>query len=207
MKALLVVDVQNDFLPGGALAVPYGDEVIAPINTLLSLPFDVIVASQDYHPADHVSFASTHKGTCGEVIEWDGLFQTLWPDHCVQGTHGVEFASGLFVDAFDKVVRKGEDKKIDSYSAFYDNERKASTCLSDYFKERGIKKVFIAGLALDWCVKFSALDSVEEGFETTVVVDACRAVNLLEGDRENALEEMKQKGVRLCVLSDLMKGE
>lgn len=199
MTALLVIDVQNDFLPGGTLAVPFGNEVIEPINKLLKLPFDVVVACQDYHPKDHISFASSHKKIVGDVVYIDGFAQTLWPDHCVQGTKGAEFASSLHTEAFDFIVKKDDNERSDTYSAFYGKK------LSDYLRKKNVKNVVVAGLALDWCVKCSALDSVKEGFETIVVADACRAVNLHAQDGEKAIKEMEKKGVKICILSDLLK--
>ncbi|MGA8165147.1 MAG: bifunctional nicotinamidase/pyrazinamidase [Waddliaceae bacterium] len=194
MTALIVIDVQNDFLSGGALPVKKGDRVISPINRLVRLPFDTIFASKDWHPPDHKSFALTHGRKVGEHIMLKGLDQILWPVHCVRNTSGAEFADELDTSKFEKVVYKGTDKDIDSYSAFFDNGHLKSTGLADELKERDITEVYIAGLVTDYCVKYSVLDAVEQGFRTHVVVDACRAVNVEEGDSEKALDEMRAAG-------------
>ncbi len=197
MRALIVVDVQNDFLPGGALAVPRGDEVV-PIANRLMERFSLVVATQDWHPADHLSFASQHEGRRSlEQIDLDGLPQTLWPDHCLQGAAGASFASALDVFRFDHVVRKGADRRIDSYSGFYDNGRRRSTGLADWLRERQVDELFITGLATDYCVKFTALDAVREGFRTHVIADACRGIDAAEGDCRRAMEEMRDAGVEI----------
>ena len=197
MNALILVDIQNDFAPGGALAVPQGDRVAAVANRLIP-HFDLVVATQDWHPGDHASFASQHPGKqIGEVVEFDGLQQILWPDHCVAQTHGADFVAGLDVDAIDHVVRKGTDRAIDSYSGFFDNGRRRSTGLGDFLKSQGVGRVFIMGLATDYCVKFTALDAVELGFETQLIADGCRGVDLNRGDVERAMEEMRTAGVRV----------
>lgn len=165
--ALLVIDLQNDFLPGGALAVPNGDAVIPVINHLTLLPFGQQAASQDWHPHFHVSFASTH----GRKATPDH-----WPDHCVAGTHGAELAATLHQGRIGMVIRKGRDPDVDSYSAFMDNDRATRTGLDSWLKGLGISRVFITGLALDYCVRFTAIDAKALGFETIVVEDACRAV-------------------------------
>ncbi len=169
MKALIIVDVQHDFLPGGALGVPKGDEVIAVINELQA-HFDYIIATQDWHPADHGSFAANHEGKKpGEIIDLAGTQQILWPVHCVQGSQGADFADTLDKSKWQKVFRKGQDPKIDSYSGFFDNGRGHDTGLGDYLKSIGITDVFITGLAADYCVKFTALDAQSLGFETTLL--------------------------------------
>jgi nicotinamidase/pyrazinamidase len=195
MKALIVVDVQNDFLPGGALAVPEGDQVISVINGLME-QFDWIIATQDWHPAGHGSFASSHPGKQpGEVIDLNGLQQILWPDHCVQDSPGAAFSEALNTKAIIKVFKKGTDPGIDSYSGFFDNDHKKSTGLGDYLKENGIQKIYITGLATDYCVKFTALDAVQLGFDTYLVKDTTRAVNMQPGDFEKAVREMELAGV------------
>ena len=197
MEALILVDIQNDFLPGGTLAVPEGDQVI-PIVNKLQKNFDLVVATQDFHPENHKSFAANHAGKQpGDHIELQGMDQILWPVHCVQGSQGAAFADTIRMDKVEKVFPKGTDPEIDSYSGFFDNGHLKATGLGDYLKEKGVDKVVIVGLATDYCVKFTALDAVGLGFETTVVKDATRAVNLQEGDFEKALEEMKNQGVTI----------
>lgn len=196
-KALILVDLQNDFLPGGALAVPEGDRVIPIANRLMN-EFEIIVATQDWHPADHGSFAVNHPGKeVFEVTELNGLPQVLWPVHCVQGTKGAEFAPGLEVGKITKVFRKGTDPAIDSYSGFHDNGHRKSTGLGEWLKKQGVKRVTVCGLATDYCVKFTALDAVAEGFEVKLDVAASRGVNLVPGDVERAVEEMREKGVEI----------
>lgn len=196
MKALIIVDVQNDFLTGGALAVKEGDQIIPLINRLQS-KFDLIVATQDWHPKDHGSFASNHNKNPGDKIQLVGLEQILWPNHCVQGTPGADFAADLKVEKIDKVFRKGTDKDIDSYSGFFDNGHKKSTGLGDYLKEKGVIEVYVVGLATDYCVKFTALDAVSLGYKTYLIIDACKGVNLKTGDVEHAIEEMQKAGVAI----------
>jgi nicotinamidase/pyrazinamidase len=175
---LLVIDVQNDFCPGGALAVPRGDEVIGAIHRLAPL-FDHIILTQDWHPANHHSFASSHPGRRPlEVIAAEYGSQTLWPDHCVQGTAGADFAHGLHLPQAELILRKGFRPQIDSYSAFFENDRVTPTGLAGYLHERGLDRVFCAGLAYDYCVGFSALDARKAGFPSTVIQDACRAIDL-----------------------------
>jgi nicotinamidase/pyrazinamidase len=194
---LIVVDVQNDFLPGGALAVPRGDEVIAPILDLQRV-FDLTIATQDWHPAHHGSFASQHPGHVpGEVIELFGLPQVLWPDHCVQGSAGAELAAALPMAGIAKVFRKGSDPKVDSYSGFFDNGRQHDTGMGKWLRERGVDEVCICGLALDYCVKATALDAVGLGFKTLLALDGCRAVALEPGDGERAVAAMQRGGVEL----------
>jgi nicotinamidase/pyrazinamidase len=195
--ALILVDLQNDFLPGGALAVPEGDRVVPIANRLMD-DFKVIVATQDWHPSDHGSFAANHPGKeVFEVTELNGLPQVLWPLHCVQGTNGAEFAPGLEVGRITKVFRKGTDPAIDSYSGFYDNGHRKSTGLGEWLKEQGVKRVTVCGLATDYCVKFTALDAVAEGFEVTLDAAASRGVNLVPGDVDRAVEEMRARGVEI----------
>ncbi len=197
MEALILVDVQNDFLPGGALAVPEGDQVIPVINDLMSR-FELVVATRDWHPADHLSFASQHPGRkVGEIIDLDGLEQILWPDHCVQGTEGAAFAEGLNADDIHHVLYKGTDRRIDSYSGFFDNGHRKATGLADLLDDRGVKQVTIAGLATDYCVKFTVLDACRLGYETRVVRDGIRAVNLNPGDGDKAIDEMREAGAQV----------
>lgn len=175
-SALIIVDVQNDFSPSGALPVGEGHEIVPIINQLMG-HFDYVIATQDWHPAGHASFASTQQRKVGEVINLGGEEQYLWPDHCLQGTYGAEFINGLYLDGIDKIIRKGVDQAVDSYSGFFDNRRQNQTELADYLKEKKVNKVYVTGLATDFCVKFTALDSCELGFTTSVIMDACRGVN------------------------------
>lgn len=203
MRCLLLIDIQNDFVPGGALAVAEGDRIVPVVNQLQA-KFELIVATQDWHPANHGSFAANHAGKrVGELIELEGLSQILWPVHCVQHTSGAEFVEELDMSRVEKVFHKGTDPLIDSYSGFFDNGHRKATGLGDYLKAKGVTKVFLVGLATDYCVKFSALDAVALGFETYVVVDACRGVNLQPQDVEQALVEMQQKGVKLLNSSEV----
>jgi nicotinamidase/pyrazinamidase len=198
MRALVLVDIQNDFLPTGALPVPKGDEVVAAANRV-SPRFDLVVATQDWHPRDHGSFAANHPGKRpGEVIDLHGLPQVLWPAHCVEGTAGAAFAPGLDTSRVARVFRKGVDPGIDSYSGFFDNGHRRSTGLGDYLREQGVTEVFVMGLATDYCVKFTALDSVQRvGLKTTLIEDGSRGVNLRPGDADAAVEEMRAAGVRI----------
>lgn len=196
MKALILVDLQNDFCPDGALPVKEGDQIIPLINDLQK-DFELVVATQDWHPADHLSFARNHGKTPGEVITLNGLPQVLWPDHCVQGSRGAEFVPGLETARFARVFQKGADREIDSYSGFFDNGHRKATGLGDYLKVQGVSDVYIAGLATDYCVKYTALDAVQLGFTTYLIDDACRGVNRKEGDAARAVEEMRQVGVRI----------
>ena len=194
MKALIVVDVQNDFLPGGALPVPNGDEVIAVINKLQPR-FELIVATQDWHPADHGSFAANHPGKQpGDRIMLDGIEQILWPVHCVQKTRGAEFAPSLDISRLVRVFQKGTDPRIDSYSALFDNAHRRATGLGDYLKQREVTDVYLCGLALDYCVKYSALDAIQLGFNAHVIADACRGIDLTPGDVDLAIKEMTASG-------------
>ena len=198
-KALIIVDVQNDFCPGGALAVPDGHLVVPIINDLQENgDFAVVVATQDWHPKNHGSFASSHQGKSpGDIVRLGGLPQILWPDHCVQFTPGAEFVSSLNTDKIEKIFQKGTDPDIDSYSGLNDNGHKKSTGLGEFLKEKGVTDVHIAGLATDYCVKFTALDSQEYGFKTSVVVGACRGVNLIPTDVDDALRDMRLAGISL----------
>lgn len=195
-NALIVIDVQNDFCPGGALAVTHGDEIISPINQLIDAHNHVIL-TQDWHPPRHSSFASTYaKQTPFSSIDLSYGAQTLWPDHCVQGSRGAEFHAKLAWTKAELVIRKGFRHEIDSYSAFYENDRKTPTGLAGYLRERGLTHLTLVGLATDYCVAYSALDARRLGFETNVRLDACRAINL-NGSLEAALDEMRELGVTL----------
>ncbi len=197
MNALILTDIQIDFLPGGALAVPKGDEVI-PVANRLQQKFPIVVATQDWHPANHGSFASNHPGKKPfEQILLNGMSQTLWPVHCVQNTRGAEIASGLVRERIARVFQKGIDPTIDSYSGFYDNRHLRATGLGDWLKSKRVNEVFICGLATDYCVKFTALDAGVLGFKTSVIEDACRGINLQPSDITEALAELKRAGVKL----------
>ena len=199
---LLVVDVQNDFCPGGALAVPNGDQVVAVINRL-AVRFAHIVLTQDWHPAGHQSFASRHPGKQPfETVEVDYGIQTLWPDHCVQGTAGAAFHAELDVTRSELILRKGFRLAIDSYSAFFENDHTTTTGLAGYLKERGLGRVFCAGLATDFCVRFSAVDAVRQGFETYLIEDACRGIDL-DGSMAAARAEMAEVGVKTIAADDV----
>ncbi len=204
MDALIVVDVQNDFLKGGALAVPEGNSIIPVINNLAD-KFEHIIYTQDWHPKDHKSFASSHPGrVIGEIISLGGLQQFLWPDHCVQNSFGAEFHNELALAAGHKVFRKGMNPEVDSYSAFYDNVRYNTTGLTDYLIMNAIGKVYICGLATDYCVKFSVLDALNDGFDTVLITDATKAVNVQPGDYEKALQEMKNAGAQLISSNQIL---
>lgn len=206
MGALIVVDIQNDFLPGGALAVPQGDAVVAVANALMPV-FRRVVATQDWHPPGHGSFAAMHPGRApGELITLRGTAQVLWPVHCVEGTHGAAFAAELDVGRIDAVVRKGMDPEIDSYSGFFDNDRQRATGLAERLRELGETELWVLGLATDYCVKATALDALRLGFRTTLVVDGCRAVELQAGDGARAIAEMQAAGVTLVTSGELLAG-
>ncbi len=195
MNALILVDLQNDFLPGGALAVNDGDAVIPVANRMMNR-FDCIIATQDWHPACHRSFASVHGKQPGEIIDLEGLRQVLWPDHCVQHSQGAEFAPGLQTDRFEKIFQKGANPSIDSYSGFWDNGRRQNTGLAAYLKKRGVTHLWIMGLATDYCVKFTVLDALEEGFQVNLVLEGCRGVELNPGDCDKAVQAMTQAGAK-----------
>jgi nicotinamidase/pyrazinamidase len=197
MNALILVDLQNDFCPGGALPVPEGDTVIPLANSLQSR-FPLVVATQDWHPRDHGSFAAQHPGRQpGQVIDLNGLPQVLWPVHCVQNTRGAEFHPNLDRSRIERVFHKGTDPAIDSYSGFFDNGHRKATGLGDYLKHKGVTDVFVLGLATDYCVKFTALDARELGFTTNLVEDASRGVNLRPTDVADAVKDMAAAGVKV----------
>jgi nicotinamidase/pyrazinamidase len=204
MNALILVDLQNDFIAGGALAVPRADEIV-PLLNRLQPSFDLVVATQDWHPADHRSFAANHPGRAvGDIIHLDGLSQTLWPVHCVQGTPGAAFVSGINRDRWQRVFVKGTDPRIDSYSGFFDNAHRQATGLADYLRQSGVDEVYVAGLATDYCVRFTALDSVKLGFRTCLIQDAGRGVDLTPGDVRAAVREMEAAGVVIAHSRDIL---
>lgn len=198
---LVVIDVQNDFCPGGALAVPDGDAVVPLINRLAGR-FAHVLMTQDWHPAGHASFASSHPGRAPfETIELAYGRQTLWPDHCVQQSPGAAFHPDLDLPQAELIIRKGYDPAIDSYSAFFENDRKTATGLTGYLRSRGLERLFLAGLATDFCVGFSAVDAAREGFEVMVIEDACRAIDL-EGSLAAAKARMLEAGARFVRSED-----
>ncbi len=201
MKALVIVDVQNDFLPDGALGVPEGDKVIPVINTLQGR-FPLVVATQDWHPADHGSFASVYPDKdVMDTITLGGLEQILWPDHCVQGTRGAAIADELSMNAVEAIFRKGLDREIDSYSSFYDNGHIKSTGLADYLKGKNVQQVYIAGLAGDFCASYSALDALGEGFDTYLIEDATRPID--KDGFEKMKNSIRKKGGKIIRSDDI----
>ena len=194
---LLVVDIQNDFCPGGSLAVPHGDEVVPLINGLAA-KYAHVVLTQDWHPRGHLSFASSHPGKAPyQTIEVAYGTQVLWPDHCVQGTGGAAFRKDLEIPHAELVLRKGYHREIDSYSAFFENDRNTRTGLAGYLRERGLRRVFLAGLAFDFCVRYSAEDAHREGFEAIVIEDACRGIDV-DGSVTATRELFRALGIR-CI--------
>ena len=204
MRALLLVDLQNDFMPGGSLAVAHGDESVDVANAVMGGHFEVVVATQDWHPANHCSFASNHPGTTpGDQIEVGGIAQTLWPDHCVQRSPGASLHSALDIARIMHVVRKGTDPEIDSYSSFFDNKHAKDTGLAGYLRDRAVSEVWIAGLATDYCVKYSALDARALGLSTAIILDGCRGIDLSPGDVDAALSEMRAAGCEIVTSSEV----
>ncbi|SIS66619.1 bifunctional nicotinamidase/pyrazinamidase [Paracoccus saliphilus] len=195
-RALIVIDMQNDFCPGGALAVAEGDQIVAPINALMD-EFDAVVLTQDWHPADHTSFAESHPGAEPfSLIEMPYGPQALWPRHCVIGSEGAAFHSGLELDRADLVIRKGFRPRIDSYSAFFENDHETPTGLAGYLRERALTDLSLVGLAHDFCVAWSAIDAAKLGFAVTVIEEATRAIDL-DGSLEKARADMRGAGVSL----------
>lgn len=204
-KALIMVDLQNDFCRGGSLAVPDGDSVV-PLANQLQNHFDIIIATQCWHPKDHTSFAANHPGhRIGDVIQLGNLSQILWPEHCVQNSFGAQFHPQLDIHRLNKTIHKGIDKNIDGYSTFFDNAHLRSTGLGEYLKAEQVTDVYLLGLATDYCVKYSALDAVHLGFAVNVIIDACRGIDLNRGDIEKALNEMKNAGIKLIQSQDVMQ--
>lgn len=203
MKTLILIDIQNDFMPSGSLAVPEGDEIVPIINILIP-KFELVVATQDWHPTTHKSFASHHENKKEfETINLNGLEQKLWPDHCVQNTNGAEFHPDLNMKPIEAIFRKGLDPEIDSYSGFYDNGHKKSTGLAGYLREKGAKELYFCGLAADICVYFSIQDAVKAGFSVTLIEDASRALDA--ADFEKAKQNMLALGVKIIQSDDLEK--
>ncbi|HEY3862912.1 MAG TPA: bifunctional nicotinamidase/pyrazinamidase [Verrucomicrobiae bacterium] len=205
MKALILVDIQNDFLPGGALAVPDGDAVVPAANKLQAA-FPLVAATQDWHPRNHGSFTVNHSGRRDyEQIDLNGLPQTLWPLHCVQNSKGAELAPNLQRERIAKIFQKGTDLGIDSYSGFFDNGHRKSTGLGEWLKAGGVTEVFVCGLAADYCVKYTSMDAVRSGFAASLIEDACRGVNLRPDDVKDAIAEMKRAGVAIVQSADILK--
>ena len=201
MKALIIVDIQNDFLPGGSLAVPQGDEIVPTVNKIQE-KFDLVVATQDWHPANHLSFASNHKKKKPfEVIDLFGLSQVLWPDHCIQESAGAEFSNQLSTANISAIFRKGMDRQVDSYSGFFDNGHKHSTGLSAYLSGKKVKEVYVCGLAADYCVFYTAKDAVKEGFKTFYITDATKAIS--EESYQLAIEQLQSVNVRFITSEEL----
>ncbi|MEO1514239.1 MAG: bifunctional nicotinamidase/pyrazinamidase [Bacteroidota bacterium] len=206
MKALLLIDLQIDFCPGGALEVPQGDQVIDLANQLMD-QFELVVATKDWHPADHESFAANHLWRRpGDVIELHGLEQILWVMHCVQDSFGSQFHPQLQTDKINHIVYKGTDKEIDSYSGFFDNGHRQATGLEAYLRDKGVTELYIMGLATDYCVKFSVLDALSCGFETYLIEDGCRGIDLTPGDVQAAMDAMVQKGAVVMQSEELLVG-
>ena len=203
--AFLVVDIQNDFCPGGNLAVPHGDEIVPVVNNLMQ-KFTHVVLTQDWHPHGHLSFASSHRGKKHfETIEASYGTQILWPDHCVQETPGAAFHADLNIPRSALVLRKGHRREIDSYSAFYENDRKTATGLTEYLRDRGITRIFIAGLAFDFCVRYSGEDARREGFDVIVIEDACRSIDV-EGSAAATRDQFALLGIQRVISRNVSAG-
>jgi nicotinamidase/pyrazinamidase len=204
-SALIVVDIQNDFCPGGSLAVRGGDEIIPSINSLMG-GFNLVVASQDWHPAGHISFASAHEGKKPfDTVELMGEEQILWPDHCVSGTRGAEFHKDLDVRPIVLVVRKGWHANVDSYSVFFENDHVTPTGLEPYLRGLGVRRIFIVGLALDFCVYYSAKDALRRGFETRIIADASRGIDQPPGTLDRKMREIAVAGAVFVKAADLLR--
>ena len=202
-SALIVIDVQNDFCPGGALEVREGDRVVPVINRVLGF-FNHIVATQDWHPRDHLSFASNHEGKKPlEVVNIDGIDQVLWPEHCVEGSRGADFHPKLQISSFSLILRKGRNRRIDSYSAFYENDRVTKTGLEGFLREIDVKTLFFCGLATDYCVYYSVMDALKAGFMCYVIEDAVRGVDFPVGSVDKAINDMKDRGAIFINSRDL----
>lgn len=202
MRALVIIDMQNDFIPGGSLAVPEGDKLVPIINNLQE-KFDLIIATQDWHPQDHSSFAENHSGKKDfEIIELGGIDQILWPVHCVQNSEGAQFHSDLKTQKLEAIFRKGTNKEIDSYSGFYDNAHLKSTGLSGYLNEKGVSQLYFCGLAAEYCVYFSIIDALKEGFETFLIEDATKAISKTEF--EKAKKEILHAGGKIITASEIV---
>lgn len=205
-SALIIVDLQNDFCTGGVMGAPHDAGLVERINQLQAC-FPHVIASQDWHPENHISFAANHAGhQVGDVIDVHGFKQTLWPRHCLQNTPGAELHPALSTKHIEKRVYKGIDPAIDSYSAFYDNAHQRSTGLTEYLRDLGVQHVYLSGLLIDYCVKFSALDAIGDGFAVTVILDASCALNLHPGDEASSITEMKERGIQFAMSPDIIFG-
>lgn len=205
ITALLMIDLQNDFCPGGQLAVADGDAVI-PLANQLQKYFSLVVATKDWHPVGHLSFAHSHPlKKVGDVVMVNGIEQILWPEHCVQCSHGAEFHSQLDTRGIDQIIYKGTDLQIDSYSAFFDNAHLRATGLEAYLHECGVQEIYLLGLATDYCVKYTCLDALELGFTVKVIADACRGVELKPGDVQGAISEMQAAGAFIVNSDDILQ--
>jgi len=203
MKTLLIVDVQNDFMPKGALGVPRGDEIIPVINRLIP-KFSLVLACMDWHPLDHMSFAKNHPDKKnGDIVDVKGTAQILWPAHCTQNSYGAELVEELNKEQIKCNFYKGTDKWIDSYSAFFDNAHLKSTGLNEYLISHHIQEIYIVGLATDYCILYSAIDAINLGYKVTVIADGCRAINLFAKDEESAYEKMREKGVAILTSNEI----
>ena len=202
--ALIIVDVQNDSLPGGALAVTEGDKIIPIINSLQEC-FDIIIATQDWHPHNHKSFASQNtKNNIGDIIDLNGIQQILWPNHCINNTHGAEFSKDINNNRIDKIIQKGSNTEVDSYSGFFENDKISKTGLDEYLSEKKVNTVYICGLAMDYCVKYTAIDATSLGYKTFLVQDACKGVNINPNDSKNAINDMRENGVTIIDSIDII---
>lgn len=204
MKALIIVDMQNDFMPGGPLGVPEANKIIPIINALIP-KFPLVVASQDWHPKNHKSFAINHLGKkTGDVISLNGIRQILWPAHCVQNTSGAELVEDLDKAPICHIIQKGTDQWIDSYSTFFDNARRKETGLEGYLRSKAVEEIYIVGVATDYCVLYSVLDALDLGFKVVVIQDCCRGINLHKDDEKKAFARMQEKGAKLVFSKDLL---
>jgi nicotinamidase/pyrazinamidase len=201
-KALILVDIQNDFLPGGSLAVSKSDEILPVVKRLVKMPFDLKVATMDWHPPHHYSFASSWGKKHGDLISIEGEEQILWSDHCVQGSFGAELSKELQGEHFHFIAHKGSDMKIDSYSTFFDNRKKRSTGLETFLKDNQVDELYFAGVATDYCVYYSAMDALDLGFRVYVITDGCRGIELFPGDIARACLEMKKRGVEFITADE-----
>jgi len=204
MKTLIITDVQHDFLPGGALGIRGANDIVPLINGLIP-KFDHVFATQDWHPAHHVSFAASHNKRVGEKIKVGEVEQILWPIHCVQNTWGSDFPQALHRERIEATFHKGTDPKVDSYSTFFDNARHRSTGLADHLLKHKMINLYFVGLATDYCVLYSVLDALELGFQTWVIRDACRAINLKPGDDQKALDQMKERGAHIITSKEFLR--
>ncbi len=205
MKTLLIIDAQYDFLPGGNLAIPNANEIIPEINKIIK-SYDIIIATRDFHPSNHKSFASQHKGcNPGDVIILNDIEQVLWPDHCIQNTYGSEITNELKADLINKIIYKGTNSEISSYSGFFDNNNTISTGLHEYLQSKCIKNLDIVGLATNYCVKHTVLDALNLGYKVNLLTSACRGIDIIPGDVEKAVIEMKNAGATIIVNSDELR--